>query len=148
MSPRFCFGLVNMLFHTNFYQKSGKALYSDVVQLRDGGIERLVEYMQQKSTVEAVQCSSSSTKQRYILPRPDIWLRTGFNKLTALIRGSTGSAAFLPCNNPSTSTTVTTSPNVNPITDGTMPSSAPVGRSWKRARRKQPSCKHLHRKRP
>lgn len=79
-------------------QSCGDSLFSDIKELREGGVARLVNSMQRASNinVSVTGYSSSSSNRRYILPRTIQWLRNAITKIFSALRASKQTSAGLP----------------------------------------------------
>ncbi|CAN9248391.1 unnamed protein product [Alternaria alternata] len=95
--------------------KCGDSIYSDIMELREGGIAELVDRMQRSSGVKvhAAPHNRQSGNQQYIVPRPDRWLRNAITKLGTVFGGSSKSPpSCLPQHNsPYATTSCSTSTN-------------------------------------
>ncbi|CAN9272694.1 unnamed protein product [Alternaria alternata] len=95
--------------------KCGDSIYSDIMELREGGIAELVDRMQRSSGVKvhAAPHNRQSGNQQYIFPRPDRWLRNAITKVGTAFGGSSKSSpSCLPQHNsPYATTSCSTSTN-------------------------------------
>ncbi|RYO23747.1 hypothetical protein AA0111_g8946 [Alternaria arborescens] len=95
--------------------KCGDSIYSDIMELREGGIAELIVRMQRSPgvRVHAAPYSHKSSNQQYIVPRPDRWLRNAITKLGKVSGGSSKSPpSCLPQHNsPYATTSCSTSTN-------------------------------------
>ncbi|CAN9327635.1 unnamed protein product [Alternaria alternata] len=93
----------------------GDSIYSDMMELREGGIAELVDRMQRSSGVKvhAAPHNRQSGNQQYIVPRPDRWLRNATTKVGTAFGGSSKSSpSCLPQHNsPYATTSCSTSTN-------------------------------------
>ncbi|CAI9630826.1 unnamed protein product [Alternaria burnsii] len=95
--------------------RCGDSIYSDIMELREGGIAELVDRMQRSSGVKvhAAPHNRQSGNQQYIVPRPDRWLRNAITKVGTAFGGSSKSSpSCLPQHNsPYATTSCSTSTN-------------------------------------
>ncbi|KAB2107682.1 hypothetical protein AG0111_0g4670 [Alternaria gaisen] len=98
--------------------KCGDSMYSDVMELREGGIAELVDRMQRSSGVKvhAAPHNRQSGNQQYIVSRPDRWLRNAITKVGTAFGGSSKSSpSCLPQHNsPYAATSCSTSTSSSP----------------------------------
>ncbi|RII23115.1 hypothetical protein CUC08_Gglean011937 [Alternaria sp. MG1] len=98
--------------------KCGDSIYSDIMELREGGIAELVDCMQRSSGVKvhAAPHNRQSGNQQYIVPRPDRWLRNAIIKVGTAFGGSSKSSpSCLPQHNsPYAATSCSTSTSSSP----------------------------------
>ncbi|CAO2657319.1 Nn.00g034450.m01.CDS01 [Neocucurbitaria sp. VM-36] len=96
--------------------KCGDYMYSDVRELREGGIATLIAHMHRTSGIQvhAAPYVKNSGNQRYIAPHPTKWIRNAITKVTAAFRQSSKPASCLPQHNTACSATVASAANNNP----------------------------------
>ncbi|KAH7079112.1 hypothetical protein BKA63DRAFT_258683 [Paraphoma chrysanthemicola] len=83
--------------------------YSDVKELRDGGITELIAHMERSSGVKVSASSyrQHSGNQQYVAPQPGRWLRNGIAKLTSVF-GTSKTSPCLPRHTNTCSSSVST----------------------------------------
>ncbi|CAN9271548.1 unnamed protein product [Alternaria sp. RS040] len=96
----------------------GDSIYSDVIEVSEGGITELVDRMQRSSGVKvhAAPYNRQSSNQQYIVPRPDRWLRNALTKVGMTFGGPSKSPpSCLPQHNsPYATTSCSTSTSSSP----------------------------------
>ncbi|KAH7402683.1 hypothetical protein BKA66DRAFT_384804, partial [Pyrenochaeta sp. MPI-SDFR-AT-0127] len=90
----------------------GDSLYSDVTELREGGVAELIANMQRTPRLKvcATPYNQRSSNQRYIVPRPVQWLKKACNKILSALGQTPRKTAGLPQHNASCSATVCPAP--------------------------------------
>ncbi|KAE8835581.1 hypothetical protein HRS9122_07851 [Pyrenophora teres f. teres] len=85
----------------------GEQLYSDVTELRAGGIDELANHMQRTSSVkvQTAPYNQHSNNQRYIAPRPRQWVQNAVMKISSAFTGPPKLPAGLPQHSPPQSIT-------------------------------------------
>ena len=92
---------------TNHLQSCGEKLHCDVMELRAGGVEELVNHMERTSSVKVhtAPYNQHSGNQRYIAPHPVQWIQNAMAKIGSAFSGSPKPPTGLPQHNPPQSTT-------------------------------------------